>query len=322
MFQVVRQAFRSAIHGPHGDRGAATVTLDDAAPTTATRRIRAAVATAVSLALLGVILWRLQAAGWDRTLALLHNGPGFWTALLLFYFTLPAGEWLIYRRLWQLPAAGIVPLLRKRISNEMLFGYSGELYFYLWAKARPDLTRAPFGAVKDVNLTSALSAAALTLGLLAAAAPWFGTLDLGRLGKPLLWSGLLLTAISLGVVAFGRRAFTLGRADLLSITAVHLMRLLTTTLLLALVWHLALPAVALSTWLLLSTARLLIGRLPLVPNTDLVFATLTGVLVGPYNVIGDLLAATTLLILCLHVAVLAALALVDIVRARAKVAPK
>ena len=277
------------------------------------------VAAIVSVALLGAVLWRLHAAGWERSVALLHIGPLFWIALLLFYFALPIGEWLIYRRLWRLPGAGFAPLLRKRVSNEILFGYSGELYFYLWARARPELTQAPFGALKDVNVTSALSAAALTLVLLAVAAPWLAALDLGRLAQPLLWSAIVLAVVSLGVVAFGRRVFTLPRRDLVAITAVHLLRLLATTVLLALVWHLALPAVALSTWLLLSTGRLLIGRLPLIPNTDLVFATLTGVLVGPYNIIGDLLAATTLLVLCMHVAVIGGLVLIDIVRGQADV---
>ena len=291
--------------------------MEDAGPQPPpANRGRATVAALVSLGLLGAVLWRLRAAGWERSLALLHNGAGFWAALLLFYFALPAGEWLIYRRLWRLPAAGIAPLLRKRISNDILFGYSGELYFYLWARRRPELTQAPFGAVKDVNVTSALSAAAVTLALLAAGVPWLAALDLGRFGRPLMGSALLLAAVSLAVVALGRRVFTLPRADLLAITMIHIARLSTTTLLLALVWHLALPAVALSTWLLLATGRLLIGRLPLIPNTDLVFAALAGVLVGPHNVIGDLLAATTLLILCLHVAVLGGLTLVDIVRAR------
>ena len=265
------------------------------------------VAAAVSLLLLGAVLWRLHSAGWERLLALVPSTPAFWAALLAFYFALPIGEWLIYRRLWRLPARGLAPLLRKRISNDILFGYSGELYFYLWARSQPQMTEAPFGAVKDVNVTSALVAAAVTLAMVAAAAPWLGALSLGRLAQPLLLSAVALAVVSLALVAFGRRVFSLDRSALLAISGIHLARLLATTLLLALVWHLALPAVALTTWLLLATARMLVGRLPFVPNTDLVFATLTGVLVGPRNPIGDLLAATTLLSLGIHVAVLAGL---------------
>ena len=270
----------------------------------------------ISAVLFAGVLWRLRSAGWDRTVALIPPGIGFWAALLAFYFTLPVGEWWIYRRLWHLPARGLAPLLRKRISNDILFGYSGEVYFYLWARAQPQLTQAPFGAVKDVNVTSALVAAGVTLAMVAAATPWVGALDLGRFAQPLLWSSVALASASLAIVVFGKRVFSLSRSELLSISAIHLVRLLATTLLLALVWHLALPAVALSTWLLLATARMLIGRLPLIPNTDLVFATLTGVLVGPHNPIGDLLATTTLLGLCLHVGVLIVLTGVDIVHAR------
>jgi len=272
-------------------------------------RWQAWVGTAMSLLLLGAVAARLHATGWQRLLSLIPPTPLFWMALLAFYFVLPCGEWLIYRRLWGLPARGLVPLLRKRISNDMLFGYSGEIYFYLWARRQPRLTDAPFATVKDVNVTSALVAAGVTLAMVVAAAPWLGALKLGGLTKPLLYSALLLAGVSLALVVFGRRVFSLGRNALLAISGIHLVRLLATTLLLALVWHLALPAVALTTWLFLATARMLVGRLPFVPNTDLVFATLTGILVGPHNPIGDLLAATTLLSLCLHVAVLGGLGL-------------
>ena len=48
----------------------------------------------------------------------------------------------------------------------------------------------------------------------------------------------------------------------------------------ALMWHLAMPAVALSWWLLLATMRMLLSRLPFVPNKDIVFAGIAVLLVG------------------------------------------
>ena len=65
-------------------------------------------------------------------------------------------------------------------------------------------------------------------------------------------------------------------------------------------WHLALPGVALQWWLLLATLRMLLSRLPLLPNKDIVFAGLAVFLIGHDAEIGALMTLMASLILCTH----------------------
>ena len=58
----------------------------------------------------------------------------------------------VYCRRWGIPLSGFVALLKKRIANDVVLGYSGEAYFYAWARQNAKMVAAPFGAVKDVSV--------------------------------------------------------------------------------------------------------------------------------------------------------------------------
>ena len=75
--------------------------------------------------------------------------PRFYLYFALLYMSLPIGDFAIFRRLWGIPlGGGLAALIKKRIANEVVLGYSGEAYFYAWARARATMVAAPFGAVK------------------------------------------------------------------------------------------------------------------------------------------------------------------------------
>src|SRR5262249_41091178 len=152
-------------------------------------------------------LTQLRALDLSHLPAMLPIQPLFWLALASAYLALPASEWLIYRRLWALPLSGLIPLLRKRISNEILFGYSGELYFYDWMRRRKRLSAAPFGVIKDVSLLSAQVGNLVTLAMLGLAWPALGMLHLGQHGHALLLSAMVVVGMSLPAMLFRRRLF-------------------------------------------------------------------------------------------------------------------
>src|SRR5690606_9781177 len=117
-------------------------------------------------------------------LALVPRDALFWLVFVVAYLVTPASEWVIYHRLWSIPAEGMIALLRKRVANEIVLGYLGEVYFYAWVRRTGLITRsAPFGAIKDVAILSALTGNAVTLAMLAAALPFFGLLRLDMGGK-------------------------------------------------------------------------------------------------------------------------------------------
>src|SRR3546814_14938666 len=140
----------------------------------------------LSLALLAGLAWKLGDVGFANALRDLPGSLLFWIAFAGYYFALPASEFLIFKRLWNIPRAGFKALIRKLICNEILFGYSGEAYFYTWARRHAHLAAAPFGAIKDVSILSAVAGNLITLILLVVAWPQLGNVvrsEERRVGK-------------------------------------------------------------------------------------------------------------------------------------------
>ncbi|MEY3633970.1 MAG: hypothetical protein RLZZ61_380 [Pseudomonadota bacterium] len=229
----------------------------------------------------------------------------FWflPVLLALYFTLPVADWIIFRRLWALPATGFFILLAKRIGNEVLISYSGEVYFYLWARKRTDLSAAPFGAIKDVNILSALAANLVALLLLVVTYPFVSQLNLGAYADTSVICAAAILLLSFMILLFSRRVFTLERTLLWWIFGVHILRLSAGVLLCALLWFIILPGPHFGFWLVLSMVRLLVGRLPFLPNKEALFAVIAIFLVGQDSAVSTLITLTATAILALHVMV-------------------
>ncbi len=239
--------------------------------------------------------------------------PVFWLVFAVSYMAQPVFDWIIFRRLWRIPASGILALIRKLIGNELLLGYIGELYFYTWARRRGDITAAPFGAIKDVAILSALVGNLVTLAMMGFAYPFLGTLHLGLTNKTLIISIATVIVMSSGLLFFRKRLFSLPRGDLWFVSVMQFLRILVTTGLTALTWHLVLPQVDIEWWLILSTFRMLLSRLPFMPNKDVVFAGLAVFLVGHDADIGQLMALMASLILATHLVLGLALVATDAV---------
>jgi hypothetical protein len=277
-------------------------------------RWRAWLSASISIALLAAIILQFDRDGLARLKGAVPVSPGFWMALTAYYVALPAAEWVIYRRLWHIPASGIVALLRKLVSNELLLGYSGELSFYTWARRRAGLTNTPFAAIKDVSILSAAAGNVATLTMIL-----FGGSHIGRFGvavspKELMLSVAILLALCIGSLLLRRKLFSLPAADLRFILAAHLIRVASTTALMAMMWHFALPDVPIGTWILLSALQLLVTRLPFVPNKDLLFAGAAMFLTGGASAIGTLAALIATLILTMHLLIGASITVFDLAR--------
>ncbi|KPF76646.1 hypothetical protein IP88_06375 [alpha proteobacterium AAP81b] len=255
---------------------------------------------AISLAVLVAVLYQLRQVDWGRVWAILPVSPAFWTVFFISYFVGPAADWLIYRRLWNMPVSGFVALLRKLVGNELVFGYVGELYLYTWARRRTGMTSAPFGAIKDVAILSAMAANVVTLALFAICYPLLDQLHLGIDRSTFAWSVAIILGPSTLILLFRRQLFSSPRRDLFYVTAVHIVRILVQNGLLALAWHLALPDVALDWWLVLAAIRMVLARLPALPNKDLVFAGVAIFLIGHDDAIGTLMTMMASLILATH----------------------
>ena len=262
----------------------------------------------ITLVMIGMLVKQLLDSGLAGLSSALPRNPLFYLFFTLYYFSPVVGDYVIFRRLWRIPAAGFAALIRKRVASDMI-GYSGEAYFYTWARQRATMVAAPFGAVKDVSILSAISGATVTLTILVLALPYaVGWLDAGEL-RYVGWSAVVIFAMSLPFLIFSKRVFSLDRHTLWWIFMVHCCRVVGGAILLALTWHFGLPGIAVATWLLLSAARMLVSRLPMVPNKDLVFATIAGMLIGQHAQMAQMLAMVAGMILVVHAALILGLAL-------------
>lgn len=266
----------------------------------------------LSLAVIAAVIHEMGGVNIPKLLSMVPASFTFWGVFAAYYLITPASEWLIFRELWQIPPAGFVALLRKKVYNELLLGYLGEAYFYTWARRRVSLDAAPFGAVKDVAILSAMTGNAATMALLVVMLPILGASQLGLDSRPLTLSLGVMLAISLVAMVFRRRVFTLPRADLMMITKVHVARIVLSTVFLAMLWHLVLREVPLSWWLYLSTLRLLVSRLPLMPNKDLLFAGVAVMMLGHERDIGELMTLMAGLILATHLVLGSVIAINDL----------
>lgn len=254
----------------------------------------------ITMSLLVAVLLQLSQLDFGAVLDLLPASPLFWLAFATAYLIGPAADWVIYRRLWRIPLSGFKAILGKMIGNGLLIGYAGEVYFYTWAR-RTAMTSAPFGAIKDVGILSAVVGNVVTLVLLAVAFPLISTLHLGIDMRTLLLSLMLVLVTPTVVLLLGKRLFTLPRRHLVFIAAVHFGRTIIGVCLWAWAWHIALPDIALSWWLLLMAFRLFVARLPLLPNSDLMFAGLAVFLIGHDSEIGLLMTMMATLILATQI---------------------
>jgi hypothetical protein len=258
------------------------------------------VGTIITLAVLVAAMLQLAQLDLARVAAIVPSSPAFWLVFALSYFAGPLGDYAIFRRLWQIPVAGFFALLRKLIGNELITGYVGDLYFYTWARQRTGMTSAPFGAVKDVAILSAMAANAVTLVLMVLAYPLLDTLHLGIDTTAFFASVALMLVISSGVLFFRKKLFSLPARDLWVVTFVQTARVIATLVLTGLCWHLALPAESVELWVLLSAMRMLLSRLPFLPNKDVVFAALAVFMIGQDAEVGALMAMMASLLLATH----------------------
>jgi hypothetical protein len=267
---------------------------------------------AISLAVLVAIVLQLRNIDFAHVWSIVPTSPLFWLVFVVNYMVGSVGDWIIFKRLWNIPASGILALLRKQISNTLLFGYIGEVYFYDWARKRADIVGSPFGAVKDVAIMSAVMGNVVTLLSLALAWPLILQRNMGFRPDLIIYSMLFLIGSTLAIFVFRSRVFSLPWKELRFIALVHFLRIIVGLATTGTAWHLALPTVDLSWWVVLSVASMLLGRLPFISNKDFAFAALAVFLIGHDADIPALMTMMASLILATHVILGAVLMVSDV----------
>lgn len=250
-----------------------------AVPPSGWRRLIAPLRVA-SLALVAAyLIYKLRQIGWDEVLRSLPASPWFYAVFFINYLSLPLFEILIYRGLWGIGVGSLPVFLRKRVYNESVVEYSGEAYFYLWARrALGTAGGSVFRVVRDVNILSALAAYGVTFCVLGAVllnrSPVAGRQDNSLILKAVVVTGVLVAVLLSVAVVLRRQGLTLSLRESARVAAIHVARILVSMGLQALQWHLALPAIGVGQWLFFLAVQMTLKLVPLLPNKDLVFAGL------------------------------------------------
>lgn len=302
-----------------GSTLADTVDDKDPLPLPARRsQIWAWITPTISVIVLAMVLWHLRTVDFDALVRAVPTNPLFWIVFLSRYFVGIVTEFIIFRWLWHVPFEGLIALTRKNVINQLVVDYLGDAYFYTWARRKMKMVTAPFGAVKDVAILSSLVSNLLTLAMMAMVYRYTVALNLNTTGTTIAASVGIIVLISVLVVAFGKKLFSLNRQQLWGISGIHLVSLLLNNVLLAWAWSLALPDVAIGWWLMLATARMLISRLPLISNKDVIFAAVAIFAIGRDEDIQILIALTTTVTLLMHMGIGLLLAVGDLATIKGK----
>lgn len=233
----------------------------------------------IPLLLLALIGRRLGQLGWHEIWAARPANPGFYLLLVLQFFLQPFSDYLVYRNLWRENRPPLAVILRKRLMNTFMLDYSGEAFFFFWAQRHLKLQRAMLvHAIKDSNILSGAASLVmvyilllLLMGLGGLHVPGNLTGDLG--GKTLLFIGAgTVPLILAAAILLGHRKLTaLSRRQMAATFAIHFTRVIAVLTVEFGLWELsgALPSALVC--LQFVALRLVVTRLPLIPNKDLIF---------------------------------------------------
>ncbi|MDJ0278494.1 hypothetical protein QLH51_16985 [Sphingomonas sp. 2R-10] len=257
-----------------------------------------------ALFFVGVLLWlvlKVRAIGWGNVAAALPRTPWFYILFVVMFMALPVSEVWIFRLLLGRPMPGALPVfVRKRVFNSAFVGYSGELYLFVWARQRLGIaSKTLLLAIKDNAILSALASAAITSVLLVifmatGRAKWIA--DWLHSAGGMILAGLLVAAFLTPLLLRLRRQILSVRWSTAgAVLGIHVVRILIVVLLQATQWAVVLPGEPLSVWVTFLTVQMVISRLPIVPNRDLLFLSaaleMSHIVDGPRAAMAGLLLA-------------------------------
>lgn len=226
--------------------------------------------------IISVLVYQLSQIGWQELYLAMPRTPGFYLIFLILYFTLPITEQYIYRlslkfSFWE----GFKIFTKKKVLNQEVLGYSGEAYFYLWAKENlAENSKKILGIVKDNTILSALASTLTSVILLSVFA---GLVDVDLfdekiLGdKILLLIGFILILVVVLLITFRRSILSVDKATAWKMFLIHELRIFWVYSLEVLQWIIVIPAVPIHVWFTFLSIRIISSRIPFLPNRDLLF---------------------------------------------------
>ncbi|GAA5520458.1 hypothetical protein LQ318_01905 [Aliifodinibius salicampi] len=242
----------------------------------------------------GVLVWliyELNKIGWLKVWQSFPSQPLFYILFLFLFFQLPLFEVLIYRLTWKFDSLRSIPVfLVKRVYNKDVLGYSGEFYFFAWAKNTLDLSGSEiFKIIKDNNIISSVASTLLSIALLSIflftdqikIMEWIANQN----QMYFIGGGLFLVLIIFIFVKFRHYVISMPIKTAYQIFGIQMVRLLLVQTVNLLMYIIVLPDIPLYIWFTYLAIEIILSRIPFLPNRDLIFASIS------ISIAGDLAVA-------------------------------
>lgn len=256
------------------------------------------IATAVTL---GVIAWELRDQNIWSLLSYIPADSRFWFAIIASILIAPFAEWAILRRVERIGREAMLPLIRKQSLNSLIFGYAGDAYFMAWLQKRMGSARRAFSLTCDLAVVSSLANSAATIVMLMMMWTSLSTLAGSLIDVWSVSTMILIILIPAAILAWNR-AHAASMNGLGTIMLFQGARTVAVSVLIALTWHYALPAVPLSSWLLLMAGRMVVSRIPIVPNKELAFVACASIFAGGRSEVTPMIVSVSFLSLAIQAA--------------------
>lgn len=229
------------------------------------------------VAIIGIILYQLYDIGWREVLQSLPTQPLYYLIFVLMYVTLPTAEVIIYKQLWTFKAwEGFKTFISKKVYNNEVMGYSGELYLFVWgSKLEGNKEREVLKNVRDNNILSAITSnlvAVILLGVLF----YSGQVKVFNLVENVNWIYVVVGVVIAGMIGFllvqfRKYLFDLAFKKAAIIFLIYLFRFILHYGLMVLSWAVVIPETPISIWFTFLTTVIVVNRIPLIPSKDLLF---------------------------------------------------
>lgn len=224
-----------------------------------------------------LIVYQLWDIGWMEVLNNLPVHPMFYILMIFIYITLPTAELLLYRRVWPLSRRYLFKtFLVKRVYNEEVIGYSGELF--LFARIRGKIDRSDREIMRDIrdnNIISAITSNFVAIALVGVLI-FFEIIPVSSLLPEVNWlyigTGVFIVAVvTVLAIQFRKHLFAMSLPMTLRNAAIYFSRFVLHHALLVAQWTFVLPDTPVYVWMIYISLVIVLNRVPLLPAKDLVF---------------------------------------------------
>jgi len=254
----------------------------------------------INVGILVLLAYQLSIIGWLKVWQSFPTQPLFYLFFVILFFQLPLFEVLIYRITWTFDALRSIPIfLLKRVYNKDVLGYSGEVYFFVWAKNTLHLEATHIlKIIKDNNIISSVASTLFSIGLLST----FLFTDqikiiefIANQNQIYFTVGILAVIIVfLLFIKFRHYVISMPLKTAYQIFGIQTVRLFFVQTLNLLMYYVVFPDVAFYVWFTYIAVEIILSRIPFLPNRDLIFAALGIAIAGNLPITEDAIAAILL----------------------------